>query len=223
MWLFPGGAVAAVLLAGGVPVSPGLYPVLSEQRRTELPRAEEQWHAMELLQRRAFEERGDRISDQFQLAFTGGFFALLPLIHTLALLTFGATVAGWCGLVFATFLVSRRAGGEAVFWSFWLLAAGFSLGSVAVVGFGYLFQTFGPNASAEMYFYSIWLGGVPAAWITFAAVAGNTIFGLFDLRPFRRSVYAGLLTSANAGAVLILGTATRLPLAVGFKMPAGHW
>lgn len=231
LWLVPAGALTAVLLAGNVPVPPGLYPFVRQApdpspapRRLEGP-----WSAVEGLQMTALDRRGDGIDERFQRAAARGFFALLPEIHALSLCVLGATAAFWCALVTALFLVSRRAGGEAVFWSLWLLAAGFFLGIATIGGFAWAFQQWNVESPGELeagfpdrlFVYSIWNAGVPAAWIIFAAAQSNVACGLLGLNAFWRSAWAALIISANAGAVLVLGTTTRLTLALNLDTPPG--
>ena len=212
-----------MLLAGALPVSPGVSPRYVDVRshRPASQQFEDPWQAVEDLQMRALEQRRDRMAERFQNAVTRGFFFLLPLIHLLCLSVLGATVAGWSGLVFATFLVSRRAAGEAVFWSLWLLAAGFFLGIGALFGFAYAFHAVGPSLGLpnEVLVYSIWNVSVPASWIIFVAAAGNAALGLVDLDVSRRSSLAGLAAAANAGAILVLGTTSRLTLSLGLDAP----
>ena len=232
-----GGALAAVLLAGSLPVTPGLYPRFVEPPaaqpgRGPAPGDVDPWREIETLQTAALAQRGDGLVDRFQRAFTRAFFAFLRGVHAVALSLLGGTLAGWSALVCATFLVSRRAGGEGLFWSLWLLAGGFFLGIVTIVAFGFAFGGLGPGAPAELYLYSMVNTGIPAAWITLAAAAGNTAFGLLGLGVRWRSALAGLLAAANAGAVLILGTTTRLTLVlnpptprsqVGVELPTPAW
>ncbi len=227
LWMALAGGLVGLLLAGGVPISPGLYPIFyvddpgsglervypgeargaGQRVFTELS-PENQWRVLEVLQSKALEGRsGARAA--FQRRFTGVFFALLPAIQAAALFAFGATITGWSALICATFLFSRRAGGELAFWSLWLLFTGFSLGIVAIGGFGYAFQAFGEDSSADLYVYSIFNAGVPGAWIVFAAVAGNTFGGLFGLANPWRSLFAGGVATVNAYTVLTLGTTTR--------------
>ncbi len=237
-WLTLAGALAAVLLARGLPVPPGLYPHFIDDGARHLSRATtfgpgDPWREIETLQMAALAQRNDSPVAGLERLFTRAFFGLLPLIHAAALLVLGGTFAGWSALVCATYLVSRRAGGEAVFWSLWLLAGGFFLGIVTVGGFGYAFGGFGPNTPAELYLYSMVNTGIPTAWIALAAAAGNTTFGLLGLDVRRRSALAGLLAAANAGAVLLLGTTTRLTLALkppvasargfGVELPTPAW
>ncbi len=222
-WLTLAGALAAVLLARSLPVPPGLYPHVVDERALHPGRArlesQDPWPAIETLQMTALAPRGDGVVNRVQRLATRAFFACLPQIHAVALLILGGTLGSWCALLCATYLVSRRAGGEAVFWSLWLLAGGFFLGIVAIGGFGYAAGALGPRSSAEMYLYSFVNTGVPAAWITLAAAAGNTMLGLQGLSVRRRSALAGLLAAANAGAVLLLGTTTRLTLALKPPLP----
>jgi hypothetical protein len=236
-WLTLAGALAAVLLARGLPVPPGLYPHVVDERTAHLrwPRLEAQdpWQAIEILQMTALAARGDSLVQRVQRTATRAFFVFQPQIQAVALSILGGTLGSWCALVCATWLVSRRAGGEAAFWSLWLLAGGFFLGIVAIGGFGYAFGALGPGSPAEIYLYSFVNTGVPAAWIALAAAAGNCIFGLLGLSVRRRSALAGLFTAANAGAILILGTTTRLTLAlnppvpltrgVGVELPTTAW
>ncbi len=236
-WLTLAGALAAVLLARDLPVPPGLYPHVVNERTLQFGGArlepQDPWRAIETLQMTALASRTGGVVNRLQRLATRAFFACLPQIHAAALLVLGGTLGSWCALVCATYLVSRRAGGEAAFWSLWLLAGGFFLGIVAITGFGYASGSLGPGAPAELYLYSFLNTGIPAAWIALAAAAGNTMLGLLGLGVRRRSALAGLFAAANAGAILILGTTTRLTLAlsppvpltrgVGVQLPTTAW
>ena len=184
------GALVAVLLARGLPVPPGIYPHMVHQGAasglTLGAAPQDPWRAIEALQLAALKPRADDLAGRFQLFVTRGFFIFLPLIHAVALLILGGTLGCWSALVCAVYRVSRRAGGEAIFWSLWLLVGGFFLGIVTIGGFGYAFGGFGPRTSLQMYIYSILNTGIPAAWIAFAAVAGNTTFGLLGVSVRRR-------------------------------------
>ncbi len=210
LWLCVAGALTALVLAKGVPISPGLFPI-DEKIAVDEKEAAERWKAIKRLQDEAL-ERSELPTAPVQLRFASAFLKRIREIHALLIWFFGATVSGWSALVFATFLVSRRAGSEAAFWSLWLLAGGFSLGIVAIGGFGYAFQAFGPGSSLELYVYSILNAGTPGAWIAFTAAAGNTFFGMFGLGAARQSFLAGLLTFANTFGILVLGTTTRLSI-----------
>ncbi len=238
------GALIAVLVAGGVPVPPGIYPLLIDQGAVPTDAraldAASQWRAIEALQVEALSRHGGGMGAAFERVATGMFFRFLPAIQICALLVLGATLSSWSALAVATFLVSRRAGGEAAFWTLWLLAGGCFLAFVAFSGFGFAFSGFGTGSGSsvdllplvEMFLYSVVNTSVPAAWITLSAVVGNTLFGLAGVAGFQRSVLTGLLTFANAGAVLILGTTTRLTLLLnppvpsargGFDLPTPAW
>ncbi len=236
------GALAAVLIAGGVPVPPGIYPLPIDQGGVpadgQTLDAASQWRAIEALQMAGLARRGGGLGAGFERVATEAFFAFLPAIHICALFVFGATLAGWSALLAATFLISRRAAGEAVFWTLWLFASGCFLAFVAFSGFGSAFSGFeagGPHdllPLVEIFLYSVVNTCVPAAWITLSAVVGNTLFGLAGVAGWRRSAFTGLLTFANAGAVLILGTTTRLTLILkppipsphgGFELPTPAW
>lgn len=241
-WVASGGALAAVLVAGGGPVAPGIYPLSGGIRTGPLDLrsidAASQWQAIEILQMQGLARHGDGWAAAAERAATQAFFDFLPAVHVAGLLVLGGTLAAWSGLVAALFLVSRRAGGEAVFWTLWLFAGGCFLAFVAFSGFGYAFSGFSAGSIVDLLFlveiflYSVVNTCVPAAWITLAAVVGNTVFGLAGLATARRAALTGLLTFANAGAVLILGTTTRLTLLLKppvllpdgrFELPTPAW
>ena len=223
LWLTVFGALTAVLLPGGLPLPPGLFPSYEDVPPgiDEPERSADPWQAIEMLQMQALEGREDRFAERLQLRLTRGFFAYLSTIQAIALLVLGATITGWFALVCAIHGSSRRAGREAVFWSFWLLAGGYFIGIACISGFGHLYRTLGPDTPGEILVYSIWNTGIPAAWTTFVAAAANTIFGLFGLPTLWRSVLAGLVTAANTTALLVLGTTSRWTSILGLEVPMG--